>query len=427
MGTGYSIFYSDRKTAIEPMTGLRDLKPTAQSVRKHERKLPSALFMRDVNFLNLYEYWIRYCVDYMWFSKNRQMPAPPEEHLRCKKLFLEGTEEETRAFLDEYIRCLSTRGLLDTGLTGEEGRKLREGIDTQLCGVPAHIRLRYIAVCVFVNLPPEQLLEEGSQWTNWVSGGDEDEVLSVKDGTAFFLNAAGDSETVRVSKTLKNKSQTPCTIFLTYDKTQYSVKLPPQGILRAVFADTACRTISCLKGTVSCDDSTSAVIQRGTQDGAVLVDVTDSYITEYPPLGSFTDASADEDGGFLLLTPRKIYSNIRDVPLKKSPLPIRCFRAGNQWARLYADGRLECDLGRGEELTLSEVTAVVEDGERGLLLYKQDGAWDYRLNERKKIPPEEFYWLMMRRFAEPDCCETVETQFMRMIIHQNGKPEVILK
>ena len=185
-----------------------------------------------------------------------------------------------------------------------------------------------------------------------------------------------------------------------------------------------------LKGCISCCDTQNVVLQRGGKEGirmSVAAKGRPAVGLRLPSLP--WDACADvHDGtpGATVLTANKLYSTLTGVRRenrKGTLLPVRCYCAGNQWAWLYADGRLDSGLpgtGGGE---MHGVTAVAEDAERGLVVCRKGRFYDYRSAFEQEVSREVFVETMLKRFTQAGQgeCEVQETGFTRWAILDSGE------
>lgn len=422
-----SVIYYDDGTPIEKIE-MNQIPTLWQNVPMNA--LPMELLTEEYGFSVLYMHWLRACVDYMWFvdhdRNQEQMRAPEEEHVRRFALFRKGaSEEECDAFLEQYRAALTTPRFPNVG-SQAEAEAICGYLRQKLEGVPPYVRLRFGAVCLLLNRYPAHLLASGEKWIDRIPA-EQEEPLWVRDGMTFSLNLCLGSRLNLIPKTLRNDSGQVCTVTVVCGERRYPVKLPPHGMLRGVFADEECRNMIGLKGNISCCDAGRAIVQQGDEKGMKLLYVSRcSKPVEFPGMDNFQDAAADEMGGAVILTSRELYSTVNhDLFLEKSrtPLPIRCYRSGTQWARLFADGRLESNLAAGKEL--SDVATVSEDGERGLLVWGRGGAWDYRGGLAHEISPEMFCEHMMGRFLDLIECEIARTQLVRLAVRRSGRLEVL--
>lgn len=422
-----SVIYYDDGTPIEKIE-MSQIPTLSQNVPGNG--LSMELLTEEYGFSVLYMHWLRPCVDYMWFvghdRDQGQMQAPEEEHVRRFALFRKGAaEEDCENFLERYKETLVAPHFPNVG-SPEEAERICSYLRQKLDGIPAYVRLRFEAVCLLLNRLPEELFTAGEKWIDAIPG-EQEEPLPVRDGMKFSLHLSLAPRLELVSKTLRNLSGQVCTFTVECGDRKYPVKLPPYGILRGVFADDDCRDIISLKGNISCCDAGRAIVQQGDEKGMKLLYVSRcSKPAEFPVMENFLDAAADEMGGAVILTSRELYSTVNNelfLEKGKNALPIRCYRSGSQWARLFADGRLESNLADGR--TIYDIAAVSEDGERGLLIWGREGAWDYRGGLSRQISPEMFCEHMMGRFLDLVECEVARTQLIRLAVRRSGRLEVL--
>ncbi|MDE7242619.1 MAG: hypothetical protein K2O18_01395 [Oscillospiraceae bacterium] len=427
------IFYQDGTPV--PQIEYKNLNLVYQMVRRDGSRLSAGLLTEDTGFAILFMYWFKACIDYMWYADHGKKPefqnAPEEEYLRILPLFREDAQEDAcREFLEKYSRMLTTPHYPNIG-DRDRAQEICREINARLSDTAPYLRLRTAAACLLAGCFPEELFSEGEGWPGVLGGAAaaarfEEDLLAVEDGAVFLLDFHVDFSSGQrlIPRTLCNKSEKMCSFTVLFAGEQFFVELAPYGILRAVFSDPACTKLAGLKGCISCGDTKRAVIQKGTKDGVQLLFAGARYRKPlaYPQAGVILDACAAELGGAVILGAGELYSTV-DSGLclqKKDGLPIRCFRSGYQWARLYADGRLESSLGQMEG-----ISAVVEDAERGLLVCGKDGAADYRSNCAKPVSEEAFGKIMLSRFPQTGDCEVQETQIMKLTVRASGKVEVL--
>lgn len=422
------IYYTDG-TSINPV----DINAAVQvsfDIANDHLQLPLELIIDDIKFADLYLSWISPFVNEMWrIHKNTKTPAPPEELNRVLSLFRPAADDRQRdEFLTQYRDFLSDPATFGIG-SPTYAAHLCKDIDQRMVGIAAHLRARVKAACLVANCEPHILF--GAQWLGQFPMQDND-LLDVKDGTTFALVLSPMPPQGLIPRTLHNASNCSCEIKVTHGEREYTIQMPPHGILRAVFLDAECTQLASLKGNISCRDTCQALIQAGDDKGAQLFHISRfTGALPFPRSNHFLDACADERGGAIILTARTLCSTLGNEPYLEQrdgqPLPIRCFSSGSQWAWLYADGRLESNLPGREHM--QGVVSVVEDAANGngLLVYSGEGAIDMRQNADRPVSDEVFCEQMMRRFSHPESCETVETQLMRFSVTASGTREAVVK
>ncbi len=395
-------------------------------------QIPAETVRDDLAFSKLYGCWIAPCVSYMCTlerdpeEEKDRWKDPAGEKNRCNKLFYESADEaEGKEFLKEYIQALTEPGFPNIG-DEHSAYKICGEIDKKMAGEPAWMRLRVKAVCVLTNAAPETLFTQGQGWPDVISEP-RDDFFPIANGMAFVIDPSQKVSTL-IPGTLHNESDRARVIEIKYyskdcpkECTYYSVKFPPYGILRVLFADRDHkRPLVSVKGNISCAGCDRAIVQYGGEKGVELavLDKRRSEKVPFPGIDFYLDAAAEDMGGAVILGSRDFYSTInRELYMEGgvTPLPIRCFRSGNQWARLYQDGQLETNL----EEAPAEVTAVVEDADRGLLICAGGKTYDYRGDGlAKDISEEEFCRVMMERFSDAILCETVSTRKTRFTVSE---------
>lgn len=428
------IYYSDG-SEIKRINCMMDLRQSSREIQEGSYRLPVQLIQDDIKFSDLYGYWIAACVDrlwdYVWHKGTKEKKgAPQEEHNRIRSLFQQNcTKEDCGLFFKDYRNMLGDTAYTICRL--DLSQRICDGIEKNMQGMPEYMKMRVKSICIFLRSEPDEIFEEGGKWVSILCGSVnarqyEDDRLTVKNGMSFDLDFHGVTEQGLYPRTLYNAGSDACTIYVNYQGEKYPVNLPPFGVLRAVFADREGQILVSLKGAVSFNDTTSAVVQLGDENGAKLYFHYMTFGTMHgPDPGPFLDASADASGGIMILTAREMYSTMGTMHIDGSEkeLPMRCYGGGTKWARLYRDGRLESNQRGWENAT--DVIAVAEDGTRGLLFCTRDGAWDCRGSRPQRISEEMFFLQMMGRFQRDHYCEVVATQLMQLSINRNGVLEVV--
>lgn len=410
-------------------------------ISQNQYRLSAGLLADRFAWAHIYTAWITACVDYMWSMRHEDddCAAPGEEQIRIAKLFQEGADpEECEAFLKEYRECLTRPQYPNVG-SAASAEKICVYICRKMAGAPIWLRLRATAVCLLTNSFPETLFSEGARWSHVllapaIAARYKADSIEAQEGLTFELEpgAASGPEMRLAARTLMNRSGKVCGIRLRYKDVDHLIKLPPYGFLRALFSDSRCERLVSLKGCISCCNAGSAIIQKGSSGGDRLFYAHRtggvSRLVAMPVTGPFWDASADETEGVtgaVVLSADELYSTVdpqrRLSGSSGKPLPVRCYRSGNQWAWLYEDGVLAGNLCGGADM--DGVTAVAEEAGRGLLVCRHGKFFDYRSNVEREITEGEFVQAMLGRFLQAGQgeCEVLATQFMRWRILDSGE------
>lgn len=414
------LFYADKANAderiiIEKCDG-KNLRDLGDELKERYLRLPGELIRDDALFRELYALWIDVCVAYMNQSKRSEEVL--WDGKQAELLFYPGAnEEECSTFLEMYCERLSNPRY--TICRKQLCNRICNEIDGSLQGLPLWMLLRVKAVCILLKAMPEEVFEEGKLWAGSFSQEKvQQDRLSVENGMIFTLDFGTEIERL-FPKTLYNDSETLCTIQISYQGKNYPVKLPPYGMLRAVFADENCKRMVNIKGNISFNDAKSAVVQQSDEEGIKLcMYYRQSGMADIPTPGGFLDAAADTQGGVLLLTVGEMRSSTGLVERKaaQEELPIRCYGAGRYWARWYADGRLETN----QHDEIGNAISVAENRGRGLLIRNRESAWGIQGGRIKKITDEEFFDGMMSRFLQENVCESISTTMLQLSINNKG-------
>jgi len=401
-------------------------------ISKDKQRLSAALLAERNSWAEIYLSWIEACVNQMWRGKGRD-ETPREERVRTAMLFQEGADQdECETFLDEYRAMLVNPNFPHVG-NPVRSRRICGEVDKKLAQAPAYLRLRVKAVCLLADCEPQALFSQGAGWAGVLCAPQDaaklqSSEITVQKNAVFDLNPCAGLGKPLLPRTLVNKSEDTCRIEIRCGSIKYPVRLPAYGALRAVFADD--ETMVSLKGCISCCDTQTAVVQRGSKEGIRLFYAScGNKAAELEPVSLLWDACADEvDGvsGALVLTANELYSTLTGLRAEsggQTPLPVRCYRAGNQWALLYANGELDLGLSAGDRTRLRGITAVAEDAERGLLFCREGKSFDCRNNFELEVPMEVFVSTMLSRFtqAKQGECEVQRTGYVRWAILDSGE------
>ena len=425
---------------IERIT-MRGLNFLNMVVGRNRYRLSAQLLADRAAWAEIYTTWIMACVDYMWFMGHGDpgAGAPKEEQIRVARLFQEGAQEtDCDAFLEGYKRMLTKPQYPNVG-SAESAERICGDIHRKMAGAPLWLRMRVSAVCLLTNSLPEEFFSEGAGWTavllapalaaKYAAG-----IIDVTNGMALELvPCAGPVPgTGLVPGTLMNRSGEVRRMHIRYDGVDHPVRIPPHGFLRALFSDRGCSRLVSLKGAVSCCDAGSAILQKGDAGGDGLFYAYRTggafRLVRMPLPGPFWDAAADENNGVtgaVVLTANELYSTVdpgqKLLRSDGAALPIRCYRSGSQWARLYEDGSLVSNLPGGE--AMENVTAVAEEAGRGLLVCRKGRCFDYRSNVEREMTEGGFVQAMLGRFLQAGQgeCEVLATQFARWTILDSGE------
>lgn len=410
------------------------LNSVSVNIEDNEYHLSVQLLADRASWGELYVKWIVPGIDQMWFRIYNDDEAPMEERIHEAKLFLEGADrKECEEFLDKYRVMLADPLSVSVG-NETSARAICGEIDKKLTQVEPYLSLRVKAVCLLANSLPQDLFSEGAGWAGKLTAPQNEakhraSEISVKENDVFTLDPCAGQGKLLVPKTLRNGSGNVCRIEISCDGIKYPVKLPPYGVLRTVFADNG-ETMVSLKGCISCCDTQNAVLQRGDKEGIRLFAAARrKSAVELRPLSLPWDACADvHDGipGAVILTADELYSTVTGLLLescKETLMPVRCYRAGNQWAWLYEDGGLDCNLFGADRGRMHSVTAVAEDAECGLLICREGRFFDYRATFEREVSKKLFVETMLSRFTQVEQgeCEVQKTGFVRWAILDSGE------
>lgn len=409
------LLYSD-DTLIQKIEQYKELKKPSEKIKEGKR-LSGEIMVNDLLFDELYDLWFDVCIDYVINGSAK------EEQKKIRKLFFPDSQEtECKNFMSTYCKRM-VMPVSNPVCPKIVCNQIQKEVEQHMKGMPEYMKLRVLAVCVLLNNVPERVFTDN--WKEIVDSGINEakykaDYLKIEDGMEFSLNF--ETHGKLIPKTLRNESDDSCKFKVRFNENIYSIQMPPFGILRGVFADAECKTLVSIKGNISFHDAKSAVIQQGWKEEYVKIYDVQGGIMNIPIKGSFFDISTNGKGGVVFLNAQKLFSTMRLNVTED--LPIRCYGSGKTWAWLYADGKLKSNL-EGAEV-LEHVTAVVEDGERGLLIYNQEGCWDFRKLPKEKINDSKMAQIMLERFSvgtQDGYCESVSSRRLQLSISKNGRME----
>lgn len=413
---------------------MRDLNSVSVDIYSNGYRLSAGLLADRAGWAEIYIKWVAACVDLMWTRAHGGVAAPEEERLRTAKLFLEGADAQAcEIFLEQYRAALADPLSASIG-NGASARRICGEIDNKLAQAEPYLCLRIKVVCLLTDSLPQDLFSERAGWAGLLTAPQnaakfQASEIRVKENDSFELDPCAGSGAQLMPRTLRNENGSVCRIEIHCDGIKYPVKIPSYGALRAVFAGGGGTMVS-LKGCISCCDTQNAVLQRGGRETIRLFAAAKGRMAvELRPLSLPWDACADvHDGtpGAVILTADELYSTLTGPQLESSkgtPLPLRCYRAGNQWAWLYADGRLDSSLPGTDGGRMDGVTAVSEDAERGLLVCRNGKFYDYRATFKQEVSKEMFVSTMLSRFTQVEQgeCEVQKTGFTRWAVLDSGE------
>lgn len=390
------------------------------------KQIDAQLVRDEVAFAELYRCWIGPCAELIYGIDEETADK------QVLPLFYEGAEE---ACCEEFQNLFS-RFILGRGNTPLGGpifavtpcEQICENIDSELDGEPCYIRLRVKIVCLLTNSEPSQLFSEGVNWMRaFLTDESETDRIDIENGKKFPLILKRTEGEELVPKTLHNPGDEVCQIWIIYEGIKYPISLPPHGIIRVVFGDKALSYLVNVKGNISFNDSKTrnAVIQSNLYEQLSLQMYHAQYNQpfELDAGGVFLDAAADGEGGAVVLTNNGLYYTLDDKLVKMQKPPIRVYGAGISWARQFADGSLECNMRKKSDEAVQKAIAVVENADRSLMFRDESGAWDCMGGVAHKVTDKEFVDCMMGRFGDPDVCERVKGERMKLSIGYNGNLE----
>ena len=414
-------FSDAQKTVIQNCTcyayEINDLSDTVRNGHKLDTKLirdDDTPTFPDYCFQELLSLWIEPYLP--------QIQKYTDNTIDLKKLFIADADKAAQAdFWDAFTCFIRPNVHANCPVDG-----IKAALDRELAAAPAYLRLRVLVICVFLNMFPEDVFEQGANWyTDFLPNEAEPQFLNVQDNDSFVL--CFDGITQLTPRILYNPSNNLCALTVRYGEEDYRVNLPPQGGLHALFADKACKQLVCVKGGISANPTNdhNAIVQviRGKKSLLYLCHSRYEQPVPYGGLGYFLDAAANSTGGAVVLRPADLYYPGKNRELVESPLPIRVYGAGQYWAMQYADGHIRSNLKTKDGSPVRQAWAIVENGNRSMLFLDKDGAWECSAVGTEKLEAEEFVKRMLAIFppSPSDRCEQMELSTMKISILNTGE------
>ena len=237
-------------TQIEKLETISSIKGLYLDIQNNGCKIPISMVTNDATFGMLSALWLEECIHFMWWYGNgipegltEDLKAPDEFLEREIGCFYEKAGEKERAdFLCRYKEALTDQDFPDI-CNSKRADDIFQEIDRKIGEARSYLILRVKAVCLLTNCRPEELFEEGQGWTDSIPIKSDD-YFELSNNMVFALDPMGEKEIDLVPKTLRNDSGSSCTIYVSYfdkdhteNNRQYSITLPPYGILRVVFTN----------------------------------------------------------------------------------------------------------------------------------------------------------------------------------------------
>lgn len=341
-------------------------------------RIDETLITEDANFIGLYDLWIKAGIYCMGNNCQKSEEELVEESENCFFYFTpeaNGTDGQ-KDFRDAY--CNDVSEVVSGGDLFPEQfyQPYCDSIDQSISEKYAHIKLRVLAVCLVVQRQPQELFTGGEQWSQMINAQfSEKDYKEVRQNDIFTMDFCVNSNGRLIPRTLRNPSDVKRLFTIKYEKEVAKIELPPYGILRAVFGDKECTKLVSVKRNIT-SYGHRKLRQYGGKDGIKLDWIEDDkkYDCSHPK-DFFVDVSWSVDGQIFKLLGNELQLGGKkyDINQEKDGLPIRCYSAEGIQAFLYENGNLIVRLqGELDDYKWEGVTAVVECGEEGLLIYQNN-------------------------------------------------------
>lgn len=398
---------------------IKNLTSPIAVAKKNPGKRLDAYALRDpIAFNDLYYTWLGFSAIYWRQIETRIQAIGSDAEMRLDDdyKYYTGenvTEQECEDYLNNQLKktfkklSSDLQGFIDT----------RDAIRKQMQGIPFYMQLRVIAACLLTYRKPDMLFSQGGNWIDVFSDlmPHREDDLKVEDGMTLQMDFASPlpEGSWLWPRSLYNDSDQTIALNIRWNRKDYIVHLPPNGRLRALFADEHCERLLGLKGNIAFNaDGGTATVQlydREKPNATIIAVVSggEAYTAEFKDvLDVFPLRTA-----FGVLRAHDIRDNngrILEEMMENGELPVRLYAVGNCWARLYGDGTLIYGDTRGKRDSVA-VTCVADDG-AAICFYTRDGkccSWSRGTLITIGVGRQDFLFeRMMSRFLKQDRCES---------------------
>ena len=398
-----------------------------------QKRLDAFDLADEPTFRILYETWLGFSAVYNYRMVNGILPMGGDAEDLMKKGFKfytkHGIEDAERSNdLDEMLSKINNKFT-----NNPDGyAAIKDAVQNGIPGTPLYIQMRVIAACALMNRNPDQLFIQGQGWPQafeqFLPARLDD--LPVGNGDAFILDFASHLKApIQIRpRSLFNDSGEAITLSIRWDGKDYPLRMPPHGKLRVIFGDSDCKRLLGLKGNISFNvDSSIAIVQQYSATGMTVVTSVANGKNISQEIQGIYDAFPLNTG---FAVQRK--NSIEDQDMRavngvrlNGQLPVRCFAAGGNWARLYEDGTLVYGNQGGACGSVEAVSAVEIDGAiPAIAFYTREGrtcTWVYgTVNDLGPGQVKQYFDYMMDRFRDGSVCESATNGNLRLNIDLQG-------
>lgn len=380
-------------------------------------KLDINTLKEDDTFRVLSESWLEPCI--------RSMREADGKNWDTETLFFKETDAEAGAeFCEAMRKCVC--GAYPYGGGGGNGLSCcpYNGIlndVTNMSGVEEYLKLRVMAVCIFLSLEPKDVFSTGESW--WLGfTSSEKSTLEVTNGQTFVIQL--ENVTELWPNELSNPGGEACTINVTCGKMTYKVTIPGESSIPAVFADQECTRLVNLKSNlfvVRADANGGCKIGVRTGKKLFLFQSGCKEKYEMTTAAAILDAAPDGNGSLSVLYDYGV--GFLGTGEQTEEKPIRIYGAGDFWIWQYKDQTLRSNA---EGLPQKAVSVAV-DADGTTRIWDGKSAWKcekiYFEGDvqflLEKITAVDFVKSMMAPFAG-DYCDSICANGVRVSINKEG-------
>lgn len=379
-------------------------------------KLDINTLKEDDTFRVLLESWLEPCIQSMCEADGKNWDT--------ENLFFKGTDAKAGAeFCEAMRKCVCAEdpyGGDGNGMSCCPYNGILKGI-ANMSGVEEYMKLRVMAVCIFLSLEPKDVFSTGDKW--WLGfRNSEKSTVAVSNGQTFVIQLENTTELW--PNELSNPGPEACTINVTYGERSCKVVIPPGSSIPAVFADQECTRLVNLKSNlfvVRADANGGCKIGARTGKKLFLFQSSCKEKYEMTTAAAILDAAPDGNGSLSVLYDYGV--GFLGTGKQTEEKPIRIYGAGDLWIWQYKDQTLRSN---GEGLPSKAVSIAVEadgttriwDGKSAWKCEKIyfEGDVQFLL---EKITAVEFVESMMAPFAG-DYCDSICANGVSVSINKEG-------
>lgn len=413
----YEIYYANEKDQIPRCEDLHDAAKLNQKVQQEGYKLDIKTLKDNDIFQEFLKLWLEPCIQSMREADGKNWDT--------ETLFFKETDVKAGTEFCEAL-CNCVLGFEPykqdgNGVAGNPYDDIEKDINAHMSKSEEYLKLRVMAVCIFLALEPKDVFSTGEKW--WLGFSDsEKSTVAVSNGQTFVIHLENITELW--PNELSNPGAEACTINVTYGEKTYEVAIPPRSSISAVFADQECTRLVNLKSnlfavSVDANQESCAI---GARTGGKLFLCQSGKEYEMKTAAAILDAAPDGNGSFSVLYDYGVgFLGTGELIEEK---PIRVYGAGDLWIWQYKDQTLRS---KGEGLPQKAVSIVVEaDGTTRI--WDGDSARKYEkgyseggvLFSQEEIAEEEFVKFMMAPFCG-SYCDSICVDRASISIDRGGK------